>query len=120
MTTMAARSQRSEARGQRSDRKASSTSSSTKATASGTFANPAPAMPAASPVITALMTDSLENDDADNKIDPTNGNPATTERIIYSTTITNTVVVRFLDAVLRDGKPIPSATSLTVGLRAAR
>src|SRR5437764_2981385 len=50
-------------------------------------------MPAASPVITATMVDSLENDDVDEKMDPTNGNPATTERIIYSTTITNTGTV---------------------------
>ena len=93
MAAMASRSQRSEVRGQRSDSKATTGSKLTKATASGTFANPAPAMPAASPVITATMVDSLENDDADNKIDPTNGNPATTERIIYSTTITNTGTV---------------------------
>jgi len=62
---------------------------STKASVNGSFVNPAPAMPAASPVIAASMVDSIENDDGDGKIDPTNGNPATTERIIYSTTITN-------------------------------
>jgi hypothetical protein len=32
------------------------------------------------------------------------------------TTTTDTVVLRFLDAVLRDGKPTPSATSMTHAL----
>jgi len=47
---------------------------------------------AASPIITASMTDTLENDDGDGKIDPTNG-LGSTERIIYSTTITNSGTV---------------------------
>jgi hypothetical protein len=91
MTPMAALAGRrgTGAESQESAKQQTTTSQSTKATANGTFVDPAPAMPAASPVITASMTDSLENDDADNKIDPTNGNPATTERIVYSTTISN-------------------------------
>jgi hypothetical protein len=40
--------------------------------------------------ITVSMTDALVNDDGDNKIDPTNGTPATEERITYTVTITNT------------------------------
>jgi hypothetical protein len=36
------------------------------------------------------------------------------------TTTTNAVVLRFLDAVLRDGKPTPSAATLTRGLTAIR
>ena len=36
------------------------------------------------------------------------------------TTTTNAVVLRFLDTVLRDGKPTPSAASLTRGLTAIR
>jgi CSLREA domain-containing protein len=64
----------------------------TKAAAKDVFANPAPVF-AASPIISASMTDSIENDDGDNKIDPTNGVPATTERIAYSTTITNSGTV---------------------------
>lgn len=49
----------------------------------------APPQPFA-PIITATKVDSLENDDGDNKIDPTNGVPATTERIRYTVTINNT------------------------------
>src|SRR5262245_36774468 len=41
------------------------------------------------PTVTASMTDSIENDDGDGKIDPTDGT-GLTERITYSTTITNT------------------------------
>ena len=36
------------------------------------------------------------------------------------TTTTNAVVLRFLDTVLRDGKPTPSAADLTRGLTATR
>jgi CSLREA domain-containing protein len=46
-------------------------------------------VPTALPIISASMVDSLENDDGDGKIDPTNGNASTTERIVYSTTISN-------------------------------
>ncbi len=109
---MAARSQRSEARGQRSDNKATTGSSSTKATANGTFANPAPAMPAASPIITASMTDSIENDDGDTKIDPTDGT-GSTERIIYSTTISNTGTVAATGLQFAD--TIDSHTTLVGG-----
>ena len=42
------------------------------------------------PVITASKVDSLVNDDGDGKIDPTNGVPGTTEKILYNVTVSNT------------------------------
>jgi CSLREA domain-containing protein len=94
MAAMASRSQSSEVRGQRSRQESGvrSQASGAKAAAREVFANPAPAMPAASPIIAASMVDSLENDDLDGKIDPTDGT-GSTERIIYSTTITNSGTV---------------------------
>src|SRR5262249_50039621 len=38
---------------------------------------------------TATMTGTLVDKDADNKLDPTTGNPATTERVDYSVTLDN-------------------------------
>ena len=40
--------------------------------------------------VTATMTATIANDDGDTKIDPTNGNPGTTERIDYTATLGNT------------------------------
>src|SRR5712691_11419531 len=54
---------------------------------------PEPAPQPLSPMagsVTATMTATIANDDGDNKIDPTNGVPATTERIDYSVTLSNT------------------------------
>ncbi|MFN2577805.1 MAG: choice-of-anchor Q domain-containing protein [Pyrinomonadaceae bacterium] len=81
-------------RGQRSD--SNRTRNPPKAAANETFANPAPVF-AASPVISASMTDSIENDDGDGKIDPTDGT-GSTERIIYSTTISNSAAPGTVDA----------------------
>src|SRR6267143_1893703 len=61
----------------------------TESSAREAFINPSAPAPVA-PTITATMVDSLENDDGDGKIDPTNGVPATTERIVYTATISNT------------------------------
>ncbi|HEX8772070.1 MAG TPA: tandem-95 repeat protein [Pyrinomonadaceae bacterium] len=49
-----------------------------------------PSMAPIAPIIAATKLDALVNDDGDGKIDPTNGNPATEERITYTVTITNT------------------------------
>lgn len=51
---------------------------------------PLPAPVPAVVTVTATMVDAIENDDGDSKIDPTNGVPATTERIKYTVTINNT------------------------------
>ncbi len=91
------------------------------ATASEVFANPlaprpepAPA-PAPLPVgaVTASMTATIANDDGDNKIDPTNGNPGTTEKINYSALLSNTSGAGATG--LSFNVPVDSHTSLIAG-----
>src|SRR5688500_142260 len=56
----------------------------TKSSAREAFIN-APAPPPIVPAITATMVDSIENDDADDKIDVL-GSPPNTEKIVYTAT----------------------------------
>ncbi|HEX6190396.1 MAG TPA: Ig-like domain-containing protein, partial [Pyrinomonadaceae bacterium] len=66
--------------------------SEAKAAAENVVVDPALPGPVAVPLvpsITATMTDTLINDDGDSKADPTNGVPATTEKIRYTVTISN-------------------------------
>src|SRR5207237_4719663 len=49
---------------------------------------PVPLPPASA--VTATLAAAIANDDGDNKIDPTNGNPATTEKINYTVQLSNT------------------------------
>ena len=66
--------------------------SEANAAAENVLVNPGLPGPVAVPLvpsITATMTDTLINDDGDSKADPTNGVPATTEKIRYTVTISN-------------------------------
>ncbi|HEX3142659.1 MAG TPA: Ig-like domain-containing protein, partial [Pyrinomonadaceae bacterium] len=124
IAAVAARTEGSESRGQRSSREsgARSQQSGAKATVKEGFANPPGPVFAASPIISASMTDTLENDNLDNptdgKIDPTNGNPATTERIVYSTVISNTGTVdatgvQFTDTIDAHTTYIPASINVS-------
>src|SRR5205807_2493339 len=54
----------------------------------GPIPGPAPEPPVGS--VTATLAGALVNDDADAKLDPTNGNPVTTEKVTYTATLGNT------------------------------
>ncbi|MDT5060593.1 MAG: trimeric autotransporter adhesin, partial [Acidobacteriota bacterium] len=59
------------------------------ATADASFGAPPNALFVPAGAVTAIMTATLINDDGDTKLDPTNGNPATTEQLKYSVTLDN-------------------------------
>jgi uncharacterized repeat protein (TIGR01451 family) len=68
--------------------------------------------------ITATMTDTIENDNAgDGKIDPTNGNAGTTERIAYTATIANggtdATNVRFTSALPGNLSLVPGSITVS-------
>ena len=80
-------------------------------------AEPAPAPLAPPPPavgLTATMTAAIANDDGDTKIDPTNGNPGTTEQINYTATLSNPVGGAGASG-LSFNVPIDSHTSLVGG-----
>src|SRR6185503_6448223 len=73
---------------------------------------PEPFVPAVG-AVTATMAAVIANDDGDNKIDPTNGNPATTEKINYTVQLSNTSGVGA--AGLAFNVPLDSHTTIVGG-----
>ncbi|HEX8144756.1 MAG TPA: tandem-95 repeat protein [Pyrinomonadaceae bacterium] len=78
------------------------------------FAN----MLVAGPVIEVAKADTLVDGDGDNKIDPTNGIPATTEKITYTVTLTNTgdadaTGVSFTDTIDPHTTLVPGSIGVT-------